>query len=240
MPNVLLVDDESLARKRLRSFLEQRPELITIEEAASGREALEKLRAKKYDLVFLDVEMPGMSGFELLAQWESRVPVIFQTAYADFALRAFEANACDYLLKPFPKERFDQAFERALARKAAGEALQKVETALRENSGYLSKLLVKLGNKSVFVELREALAIVSRDHYSFLLTAEKEYILELSLSHLEERLDPKQFQRLHRNSIVQLSAIAAVHGGENMEVELKSGLRLPVSRSSRGKLKDWK
>lgn len=240
MPKVLIVDDEPLARQRLRGFLAKRPEALTIEEAASGREALELLQGGGYDLVFLDIEMPSMSGFELLAQWEDRCTVIFQTAFADFALRAFAANACDYLLKPFTEERFAQAFERALKEKAAAEALDAAEASLREKAGFLTKLLVKNSGKSQFVELKDALALVSRDHYSFLVTANKEYILDVSLAHLEKNLDPAHFQRIHRNSIVHLAAIKAVRGGDNMELELLNGLRLPVSRNSRGKLNAWR
>lgn len=236
---VLIADDEALARKRLRSFLEDRPEAPEITEAKSGVEALELLRGKRFDLVFLDIQMPGFTGFELLAQIEQRdFALVFQTAYDEFAVKAFEENACDYLLKPFDEARFAKAFEKALAQAGKTAPFSALEKTLRE-SGTLSRLLVKQGAKSLLVPVDEALAFVSRDHYSFLVAQEKEYILDLSLTHLEARLDAREFQRLHRNSLVRLASIRAVTGGDNMEVELENGLRLPVARGSRAKLKQF-
>jgi two-component system LytT family response regulator len=234
----LIVDDEKLARDRLRAFLEKRPEDVLVLEAKNGLEALEKLKSEPVDVLFLDIQMPGLSGMEVLAQLEKRAfQLIFQTAFDEFAIRAFEANACDYLLKPFSAERFASAFERALERKEKAANWQKLEEELRKRDGFLQKIGAKAGAKTVLVPVSEVIAFVSEDHYTTMLTADKEYLIDLSLSHLEERLDPERFQRLHRNSIVAMDRILAVQGGENMQVEVEGGRHLPVSRNNRKKLK---
>jgi two-component system LytT family response regulator len=234
--NVLLVDDELLARNRLRAFLEQHGLACTVREAENGVQALELLRAQPFDVVFLDIQMPGLTGLEVLAQLEQRpFQVIFQTAHDEHAVKAFEENACDYLLKPFAKERFAKALDKAIAR--LGTAPPAGEAELVRRSGFLTRIVVKAGAKSLLVPVAEILAFVSQDHYTTVVTKEREYVIDLSLGHLEEKLDPAMFQRLHRNNVVRMDCVRAVTGGDNMEIELSNGLKLPVSRNNRKKLK---
>ncbi|MBI3651446.1 MAG: response regulator [Acidobacteria bacterium] len=235
--HILIVDDEELARQRIRRYLRQNAIAFTIEEAESGIAAIEKILAQPPDIIFLDVEMPGLSGFETLQQLPERnFQIVFQTAYDEFAVRAFEEQACDYLLKPFTLERFQQALTNALTRVANEEKLQALEARFAERAGPLQKFVVKQGARLRLIEESEVVCFVSRDHYTLAYFDDRrEGISELSLSQLQTRLDPALFKQLHRNNIVNVEAMIAVSltrsGG--MEVELRNGMRLPVSRRHR-------
>jgi two-component system LytT family response regulator len=234
--DVLIIDDEKLARQKIARFLAERPESFSIREAANGLEAKRLIAERAPLLILLDVEMPGLSGLELLAQLEERpFKVVFQTAFADFALRAFEENACDYLLKPFPAERFNQAIDRALR---AADSERRLRNLERRSGQSLERLVVKQGSRMQIVNVADIECFVSRDHYTCIHTRQGEYVCDLSLSHLEERLDGRIFQRLHRSNIVRLAAVQAITRGENMSVRLSGGLELPVSRNNRARLKE--
>lgn len=233
---VLIVDDEELARQRVARYVRAAGE-FSIAEADSGPAAVEAIRAFRPDVVFLDVEMPGMTGFEVLAQFEERpFKVVFETAYDEFAVRAFEEEACDYLLKPFTRERLVEALDRALAR-AEGEArLRALEARLAVREGPLRRLAVKQGGRLRVAAEEEVACFVSRDHVTCVYFADgREGVCELSLARLEERLDPAVFARLHRNSIVRAGALAslATDRGGVLWAELSNGMRLPVARSRR-------
>lgn len=239
---ILIVDDEELARGRIMRYLNQTGQAFVIKEAESGIEAVEMVNSFKPDIIFLDVEMPGLSGFEALQQLPERAfQIVFQTAYDEFAVRAFEEQACDYLLKPFTSERFTQALTNALGRVASEEKLRALEAKMSEREGYLRKFVVRQGLRLRVVEEQTIACFVSRDHYTCVyFDGLREGITELSLSNLLERLDPRVFKQLHRNNIVRIEALVSLslsrHGG--MEVELDNGLRLPVSRSNRRLARD--
>ncbi len=231
---ILIVDDERLARQRVARFIRDRNENHVLAEASHGLDALGKIPLFLPDIIFLDIAMPGMSGFDLLYQLEERPFVlVFQTAFDKFALQAFEENACDYLLKPFPRERFNKALDRALARSPNGTELGGVESQVLEKQTYLTKIAVRHRNQLKIVNDAEIFAFVSRDHYTFVCTESTEYLCELSLAHLAKRLSPERFKQVHRNAIVRLDAIQSVSLGEAMAVHLGNGLALPVSRSNR-------
>jgi two-component system, LytTR family, response regulator len=234
---ILVVDDEPLARQRVVRYLKRAGVPMLVEEAESGLEAVERISTFRPDLVFLDVEMPGLSGFEVLRQFETRpFLVIFETAYDEFAVRAFEENACDYLLKPFTAERLLAALDRALSRAADEARLRDLETALAAREGRLRRLTVKQGNRLRVVEAREILYMVSRDHCTCVTLADgREAISDLSLRRLAERLDPAEFARLHRNTIVRAAAVTALASTRDGKVwvEMSDGTRLPVARSRR-------
>ncbi|MCI0487600.1 MAG: LytTR family DNA-binding domain-containing protein [Blastocatellia bacterium] len=234
---ILIVDDEPLARQRVSRYLKQSGRSLVVEAAATGLEAVERIREFEPDIVFLDVEMPGLSGFEVLQQFDERpFHVVFQTAYDEFALRAFEEHACDYLLKPFTPERFLESLDRALSRVADEERLRALEAAVAERDGYLRRLSVKQGGKLRIVEDKEIACFVSRDHYTCVyFDGSREAITDLSLARLVERLDPAAFKQLHRNNIVRVSEIVSLSNNRDgsMWVELTNGMKLPVSRSRR-------
>lgn len=231
---ILVVDDERLARQRIVRFIRERNQGHAIGEAIHGMDALEKIPLFSPDIILLDIAMPGLTGFELLYQLESREFVlVFQTAFDKFALKAFEENACDYLLKPFSRERFNRAFDRAIARLPNGAALGGLETSALKEQKYLTKIVVRHRNQLKIIKEEEILAFVSRDHYTFVCTEAAEYLCELSLSHLVKRLRPGRFRQVHRNGIVCVEAIKSVSLGEEMVVNLRNGMSLPVSRSRR-------
>ncbi len=233
---ILIVDDEPLARQRIARYLARSGHRFVIEEAESGLRAVELIKEFEPEIIFLDVEMPGLTGLEAIRQFEERsFQVVFQTAYDEFAIRAFEECAVDYLLKPFTEERFDQALERALRRVIDESRLRAVEARLAERGSYLRRVIVRQGRKARIVEERSIECFVSRDHCTCVYFDEaREGIIDLSISALAERLDPSVFLQLHRNSIARIASIRSVatRGGE-MVVELRNGMELEVSRSKR-------
>lgn len=237
--HILIVDDELLARQRVARYVRQFKQEFLIEEAESGLRAVELIQSFQPEIVFLDIEMPGLNGFEVLQQFEQRpFQVIFQTAYDQFAIQAFEENACDYLLKPFTVERLHQALARALNHVADEKKLRALETRLTERNGYLRQLTVKQGNRLRLVTEPEIYCFVSRDHYTCVHFGDAaqslEGICDLSLARLAERLDPNKFRQIHRNSIVRIASIIGLGKSRDGEVwvELSNGMKLPVSRSN--------
>ena len=236
---ILIVDDEPLSRQKIRRLIEEREEEFAIAEAENGLRALEMMHSFKPDIVFLDIEMPGLSGFEVLWQIEERTAkIVFQTAYDEFALKAFEENACDYVLKPFTRERFYNAFDRALNAIEVDLKLKGLENTLLKHNNYLKKIVVKQGNQLIPLIDDDILCFISKDHYTFIYTKTSEYICELSLDHLSERLNPATFIRLHRNNIARLDAIISVSANNQMTIKLSNGFELPVSRSKRSALRE--
>jgi len=238
---ILIVDDEPLARQRLSRYLDQSGHVLIVQEAESGFRAVELIRDFSPEIILLDVEMPGISGFEVLQQFEDRpFVVVFQTAYDEFAVRAFEEHACDYLLKPFTAERFYQSLNRALGRIADEARLRALESRISEREGWLRRIIVKAGGRTRIVEDRSIDCFVSKDHYTCVYFEGREGITDLSITRLAERLDPSEFKRLHRNSIVRVSAMVSLITSRNgdMQIELASGMRLAVSRSHRREAKE--
>lgn len=229
---VLIVDDEELARLRIRRYFEAKRPDLEIREAKDGVDGLQAIRERAPDLLFLDIEMPGLSGFDLLRQLESRpFAVIFQTAFDQFAIRAFDENAVDYLLKPFT----DQRLEQALA-KAKVDPLPKISPALIEAGRYLERFVVTAGARTRVIDADEVLYFLSERHVTRIMMDGIDFAYDQSLTHLEQHLDPRRFVRIHRNSIVALRAVAHVERGTNAKVKLKSGQVLAVSRERKGPL----
>ena len=223
----VIIDDEPLARANLKVMLRRHPDIEIVGEAASGLEALEEIRKTKPNLVFLDVQMPECDGFDVLEMLGGDVPpaVIFVTAYDQYALRAFEAGALDYLLKPFD----DARFERALCR-----AQDKIQHH-RPASTRAELLTVKSVGQILFLKPADIDWIEAADYYSCLHVGTRTHLLRRSMSELEQYLDPSAFCRIHRSAIVNLSRVRALqlnNGGES-EVLLDNGGTLPISRRYR-------
>jgi two-component system LytT family response regulator len=238
----LIVDDEPLARSRLRQLLQGEPEIEIIGECADGHEAVAAFEKDRPELVFLDVQMPELDGFGVLeAVAAPLLPVIvFVTAHDRFALRAFEVHAVDYLLKPFDRERFQKALGRAVDQVKGRDS-----NALRERQLALladwqsSQLAVKAGGSVTWVKLDAIDWIGSADNYAELHVGGKSHLLRETLSALENRLSPERFMRISRSAIVNIQRIKALrrlfYGG--YEVILADGTRLTLSRRQRAKLK---
>ena len=234
---VLIVDDEPLALQKLRRYLEHSGYPLQVIEAENGLRAVELIREFQPEIIFLDIQMPGFSGFDVLRQFERRpFLVIFQTAFDQFAVRAFEEQACDYLLKPFTPARFQKAVTLAMERLVDEEKLQKLEVALAKGEGPLRRIAVKQGLRTRILEDEEIHCFVSRDHCTCVyFGSQGEAILDLSLTYLITRLDSARFRQFHRNNIVRIGAVRnIVHvRNEELVMELCNGMKLPVSRSNR-------
>ncbi|MCC7377389.1 MAG: response regulator transcription factor [Verrucomicrobiales bacterium] len=249
----LIVDDEPLARQRVRLLLEEEPDVQVVGECEDGFKALDRISSAKPDLVFLDVQMPDMDGFEVLR----RVPpgllpvVIFTTAYDQHALQAFEVNALDYLLKPFKPARFKQAVQRArdlIANQSAGNAARGLLALLGQSpapaparatvpppTGQLTRLAVKTPGKVTFVELDQIQAIEAAGKYSVVQVGKEQHALRESMNSLEAHLPPQRFLRISRSVIVnidQIQELQPMFKGENLIV-LKSGKSYPTTRPIR-------
>lgn len=239
----LIVDDEPLARQRVRLLLGEEPDVEVVGECGDGFEAVDLIQAGRPDLVFLDVQMPDMDGFEVLR----RVPaaslpvVVFTTAYDQHALRAFEANALDYLLKPFKPARFKESVQRArnlIANQHAGVAARGLLALLGRApppAGQLTRLAVKAPGRITFVELDQIQAIEAAGKYAVVNVGKENYTLRESMSSLESHLPPQRFLRISRSVIVNLDQIQELQPmfkGENLVV-LKSGKSYPTTRPIR-------
>jgi len=243
---VVIVDDEPIAREGVRTQLLREPEVEIVAECGDGLEAVETIRELSPDLVFLDVQMPGMDGFEVVQALgvEAMPAVVFVTAYDKYALQAFEVNAVDYLLKPFDSERFQKAFQRArleIQRKTAetiNEKLVALLESMRPRHRYLERLVVKSGGRIFFLPVSEIDWIESADNYVNLHSGRESHLIRETLTSLETKLNPEEFLRIRHSAIVNVKKIKELHPlfkGE-YEIVLHNGVKLTSSRRYRGRL----
>ena len=241
---VLIVDDEPLARDRLRTWLLDEPAIEIVGECGSGTEALGVLRSTPLDLVFLDVEMPGCNGLQVVNELpvEGRPAVVFVTAHERFALDAFEVQAVDYLLKPFDRERFQTALRRVeehLRARRSGQLEEKLESLLADAavpSKTPERLTVKADGRLVFLKPSDIVWVEAADNYIILHLVEGRLMLRETLAALEKRLGTTSFARVSRSALVHLDQIKELqptfHG--DFVVVLRNGTKVPLSRSLRG------
>ncbi|MCB9090055.1 MAG: response regulator transcription factor [Calditrichae bacterium] len=245
---VMIVDDEPWARALLRRLLSAEPDMEIVAEAGDGREALALLRKDPPDLLFLDIQMPEMNGFEVVAALppEMLPRIIFVTAYDQYALQAFEVHALDYLLKPVRRERFAAALERArLERRNSDIAplnanVQRLLESLQVPPRYLKRLAIPRQERIFFLAVDEIDWIESAEKYLRLHSGGQTYLLRESLSNLEAALDPEKFLRIHRSRMVNLERIREIHPWFNGEfqVVLENGQALISGRTYRERLRD--
>ncbi len=255
---VLVVDDEPLGRQRVLDLLEAEPDVDVVGTAVDGAAAVEAIRALYPDLVFLDVQMPRMTGLDVVQTiGAAQMPAtVFVTAYDQYALDAFDSAALDYLVKPFRDERFEEAMRRA-RRRVASDGRERLHEQLMallqaqpsaaeagapqpsstssEPVRYLERIAVHMRGKLRVVPVAQVEYVLASGQYVELHAAGQRYLLRESMQHLEERLDPAEFVRVHRSAIVRLSLVDSLlrNEGSDYEVQLKGGVRLPVGRSRR-------
>jgi two-component system LytT family response regulator len=248
----VIVDDEPLALDLLKLLLADHKDIEIVAQCQNGQEAISWLQSKPVDLLFLDVQMPELGGFDVVEQVGLRhlPPTIFVTAYHEHAVRAFDIHAIDYLTKPIEPERLGTALERARRKIAAETALMTQEqltamlNGLRASAGelksYVSRLLVKDGEKEIFLAAEKIDWIEAADYYCCLHTRGRTYMLRESIADLSNRLDPRQFVRIHRSSVVNLDQIREIYreGQTEGTVVLIDGKKLRMSRAGRQKLTD--
>lgn len=248
----LIVDDEPLARRNLRVLLERDPQIEILEECRNGREAVKVINTLAPDLIFLDIQMPEMDGFDVLARVgpEHIQAIIFVTAFDQYALKAFDVHALDYLLKPFDDERFRRALERAKSQIAAREINQlsdrllalleqrETERGSKRDERYLTRLMIKASSRVMLLKVDEIDFIEADGNYAKLHVGRKTHLLREKMNDLEGRLDPAKFVRIHRSIIVNLDRIKELHPHFNGDyvVVLEDGRQLRLSRTRREQL----
>jgi len=240
----LIVDDEPLARLRIRDLLESEPRIAVVGEASDGNEAVAAIRSLRPDLVFLDVQMPELDGFGVVsAIGADEMPVlIFVTAFDQYALQAFEVHAVDYLLKPFDAERFRGAIDHAIEwiGRVGGEwtgRLRGLLQELKQEKRYWDRILVRSKGRLVSLKMENIEWIEAAGNYAVLHMGAEEYLVRETMAALELKLDPRQFTRTHRSTIVRLDAVKEVHSQFQGEytIVLKNGSTLTLSRTYREK-----
>lgn len=239
----IIVDDEQLGRDIIKEFLGDHPQIEVVAECRDAHEAFEAITKHHPELLFLDIQMPEISGFELLEMLGEHPKIIFSTAYDQYAIKAFEVNAVDYLLKPYDEDRFNLALERAIhslqSDQKQDDTIQKLLQTIQTSTQYLERLLIKQAGRIVIISCKEINLIKALDDYAEICTAKESYLIQQSLNHLEQRLNPDQFVRVHRSYIVNIDAIKDIVNWSTgrYKLFLKDGQEIFLSRTGFKKLK---
>jgi two-component system LytT family response regulator len=242
---VLIIDDEQLARDLLKNYLSKDTRLEVVGECSNGFDGFLKIQELKPDVVFLDIQMPKITGFELLELLTDPPIIIFSTAYEEFAIRAFEANAIDYLLKPYPIERVKIAVEKVFKQIQSGlgnkEELEKLSHSQEENAGVLSRIVIKSGSKIRIIPVETIDYIESEDDFVMIYCKEGHFLKQKTMKYFENHLDPKRFIRIHRSCIVNATQLAEIqqYGKESWMLLTKQGAKLKISKSGYVTLKEF-
>ncbi|MCX6152450.1 MAG: LytTR family transcriptional regulator DNA-binding domain-containing protein [Ignavibacteriales bacterium] len=241
----ILIDDEDLAREIVKKYVQSFPAIEILTECSNGFEGIKAITDLKPDIVFLDIQMPKITGFEMLELLEEKPIIIFTTAYDQYALKAFEVNAIDYLLKPFSEERFGEAVDKAIARlKNKNEyvaEVKKLQTHLDDREEFLERVIVKSGAKISIIPIDKLNYLEAQDDYVMLYTEEGKFLKQKTMRYFEDHLDPADFIRIHRSYTVRLTKVKQIElfEKESYKVILTDGKSLPVSKSGYAKLKEF-
>jgi two-component system LytT family response regulator len=238
---VVIVDDEPLARAVIREYLRAHPGVEVVAECGNGFDAVKAVTELSPDLVFLDVQMPKLSGFEVVELLGRDVPVVFTTAYDQYALRAFEVHAVDYLLKPFTEERFAEALSRARARLLARDAPVDVGALVadaRARQGPVERVLIRDGSQVHVLPIETIDYVEAQDDYTAFKANGKQYLKGQTMAAVEATMDPARFVRIHRSYLLNIERIARVelYAKDSRVAILRDGTRLPVSRAGYARL----
>lgn len=241
MSKIIIIDDEPLARSIVKEYLQQHPQLELLAECGDGFEGVKAIQQHQPDLVFLDIQMPKINGFEMLELLERQPAVIFTTAFDEYAIRAFEAHAIDYLLKPFNQERFDKAIAKWTEQRSTGKentTAELLETAAL-SPAQNQRIVVKNGSKIKIIPVHEVFYLEAADDYVKIHTKEGYFLKNKTMNHFEKVLDGNQFVRSHRSFIVNVQQITRIdpYEKDNHVAVLRAGAKVPVSRGGYGKLK---
>jgi two-component system, LytTR family, response regulator len=238
----IIIDDEELARDLIRNFLSGRPGIEVVAECGNGFEGVKAINDLKPDLVFLDILMPKLSGFEMLELIDEMPQVIFTTAHDEHAIKAFEMNAVDYLLKPFSKERLLNAVEKAVQKIQSGHHGQgNVEKLLNHPmTAFLERIVVKSGTKIKVIPVSRILYLQAEDDYVMIYTDEGKSLKKGTMKYFEDNLDPSLFVRAHRSYLVRIDQVTAIEpfSRENYIMKLKNGSTIRISRSGLKNIKN--
>lgn len=240
MKKVIIIDDEPLARSLILEYLKEYSQIIVVEECNNGFEGLKAIKEHQPDLIFLDVQMPKITGFEMLDLLDQKPEIIFTTAFEEYAIKAFEAHAVDYLLKPFDQDRFNMAVDKFLQNNHV--ASEKVNGLLEEvtaSAKKIDRIVVKTGNTIKIIPLYEVHCLEADDDYVNIHTSDGAFLKNKTMAFFEKTLNEKEFVRVHRSYIVKLDQITKIEPYEKDGhlIWLKSGKKIPVSKSGYPKLR---
>ena len=238
MKKAIIIDDEPLARMVIKEYLMQHPSIQVLHECNDGFEGIKAIMQHQPDLIFLDIQMPKINGFEMLELVEQPPAVIFTTAFDEYAIRAFESHAVDYLLKPFSQERFDKALSKYMEREHAAPTPALLEEAA-ESPQQSQRIVVKTGNKIKIIPIDDVHYLEAADDYVKIHTKEGAFLKNKTMSHFEKILNTQQFVRTHRSYIVNVQLVTRIdpYEKESYLAQLKTGAQVPVSKSGYTKLK---
>jgi len=243
MKKVIIIDDEPLARSIVAEYLQTYPQLQLVQECNDGFEGIKAIMQHQPDIIFLDIQMPKINGFEMLELVEQPPAVIFTTAFDEYAIRAFETHAVDYLLKPFSKERFDKAIQKWLDQKSVTTATPAATESLLEavslSPGQNQRIVVKNGARIKIIPVHDVFYLEAADDYVKIHTADSYYLKNKTMAHFEKALDTQQFARCHRSYMVNVQHIVRIdpYEKDGHIAILKSGGKVPVSKTGYVKLR---
>ncbi len=240
----IIIDDEKLAREIIKKFLEQNESVDIIAECSNGFEGVKAINELKPDLIFLDVQMPKLNGFEMLELLEHKPAIIFSTAYDEYAIKAFEVDATDYLLKPFSQERFNNAIEKVIRKINNNEIPEtkydKLITTINKQNDFLDRVVVKANNRIIIIPTSKIFYIQAQDDYVMIYSELGKHLKQQTMKYYEANLNNKEFYRVHRSYIVKLSAVKQIElvAKDSYQITLQDGTKIPVSRNGYGKIKE--
>jgi two-component system LytT family response regulator len=240
----IIIDDEKLAREIIKSYLKKYNNVELLSECSDGFDGIKQINDLKPDLIFLDIQMPKLTGFEMLELLDEPPIIIFTTAFDQYALKAFEVNATDYLLKPFSEVRFAEALNKAIKLitniPPVKQELDGLVKSVEKRNEFLDRVIIKSGQKIQIIPIEVISYIEAQDDYTMLYTEKGNFLKQKTMKYFEENLDPKNFLRVHRSYIVKLSAIKQIElfEKESYRVLLNDGVKLPVSKSGYQNLKE--
>lgn len=241
---VIIVDDEKLARDIIKTYLAKYDTIQIVAECSNGFEALKQINELKPDLIFLDIQMPKISGFEMLELLDDPPIIIFTTAFDNYAIKAFEVNAIDYLLKPFSEERFDDSIQKAMNllnnKNESNKKLEALSRTLEQKVEFLERVVIKQNQKIIIIPVSEIKFIEAQDDYVMIYTSKGNYLKEKTMKYFEEYLNPQNFIRIHRSYIANISCIKQIelYEKESYKIILDDSTKLPVSKTGFQKIKE--
>jgi two-component system LytT family response regulator len=243
MIKAIIIDDEPLARSIVREYIQSFPQISVMQECGDGFEGIKAIQQFKPELIFLDIQMPKINGFEMLELIEDAPAVIFTTAFDQFAIKAFESHAIDYLLKPFNKERFDKAVQKLLDQQQAPATKPRTQLLLEtaaETPAQNSRIVVKTAGKIKIIPVDDVHYLEAADDYVKIHTRAGHFLKNKTMSYFEKVLDPSQFVRTHRSFILNVQQVTRIDPFEKEShiCVLQSGAQVPVSKTGYSKLKE--
>jgi two-component system LytT family response regulator len=240
----VIVDDENLAREVIKKYLKEFPQIKILSESSNGFEGAKAINELNPDILFLDIQMPKLTGFEMLELLDQIPVTIFTTAYDQYAIKAFEVNAIDYLLKPFSQDRFNEAVKKAVAsvknKTIRGEEVKELVNAGNFSNEIIDRVVIKNGQKISIVPVDNILLLEAQDDYVLIYSTEGKFLKQKTMKYFEEHLNPRFFIRIHRSFIVRLDFIEQleIYEKDSYRVHLKDQKILPVSKTGYSRLKE--